>query len=62
MKNNADISDWREQLQAAVVALEKCPDTPEWLKQVVRDAVSVADDLTPCINPEPAHDAFLYPH
>ena len=63
MQNDADTSAWREQLQAAIVTLERRPDTPEWLKQVVRDAISVADDLMPRPDdPEPGHDTFLYPH
>jgi hypothetical protein len=63
MKNDADLSVWQGQLEVAAVALAECPDTPDWLKQVVLDALAVAAEITPGIEHEQAQDnLFFYPH
>jgi len=62
MKADSEALAWREQLQAALVKIEACPESAGWLKEAIRQAVTVADDLAPCSDPPPGHDAFLYPH
>jgi hypothetical protein len=63
MKNDAGISIWKGQLEAAVEALAKCPDTPDWLKHVVLGALAVAGEIAPGVEREQAHESsFFYPH
>ncbi len=61
MQNEPD--NWRKRnLEAAAATLEKYAEVPDWLKLVVRDALSVADDLVPPSDYQPASETHLYPH
>ena len=54
--------DWPARLRCASDALSAQPGVPDWLKTAVRDALSVADDLAPREDAEPAPSDSLYPH
>jgi hypothetical protein len=63
MKNDADLSVWKGQLEAAAAALAECTDTPDWLTQVVLDALAVAPEIAPAVEHGQSQDnSFFYPH
>ena len=55
-------SEWPTRLRAAAEALERSADAPQWLKWALRDALTVAQDLAPVSQAEPAPPVFFYPH
>ena len=54
--------DWPVRLRRASDVLNGQSGVPDWLKAAVRDALSVADDLAPREDAEPAPSDSLYPH
>jgi hypothetical protein len=54
--------DWHESLKTARAALERSKDAPTWLAQALRAAETVAEELAPVPDVEPAATEFFYPH
>ena len=57
-----DRLNWQARLKAAAEALERTPGAPEWLHWALRDAVTVAPDFRPRLQPDSAPPIFFYPH
>jgi hypothetical protein len=55
-------SPWHQSLKAAADALERTPDAPDWLRLAVFDAIEVAPDLAPTVQPVTTPPDFFYPH